>query len=126
MNAQLLCTFTTIDSVFYTVKTIKNTYKQDVAEIVVYGYNDNTANAVCIYNVSDKTKRLKDTISINKKKETNTFYSINALNALIMALNNGVLDKSYRINWSDYTNSILLSNNKTSYRHIQITQINTF
>jgi hypothetical protein len=45
---------------------------------------------------------------VHRKKETNTIYTINALNELIMSLNGGVLDKKFPINWEDYTNSILL------------------
>jgi nucleoside-diphosphate-sugar epimerase len=35
-------------------------------------------------------------------------YTINALNALIKSLNNGILDTNFRITWLDYKNSILL------------------
>ena len=86
-------------------------------------YNTPT-NIVCIYNVEDRTKRIPDTISINKKKETNTYYSINALNALIMALNNGVLDKTYAIKWHDYVDSMLLSAGQGGYRSVKLVKIN--
>ncbi len=36
-------------------------------------------------------------------------YTINALNNLIEDLNDGVLDKSYQIDWQDYRNSIILT-----------------
>lgn len=126
MKTQLLCTFTNVDNVFNTIKVIKKTYSEEVADIAVFSYVSTPINVICIYNVVDKTKRLKDTISINKKKETNTYYSINALNALISALNNGVVDKLYRVNWSDYTNSILLSNGPNGYRHIELQPVNSF
>lgn len=126
MKTQLLCTFTNVDSVFGTIKVIKKTYSEEVTDVAVFSYVNSPANIICIYNVVDKTKRLKDTISINKKKETNTYYSINALNALISALNNGVVDKSYRVNWSDYMNSILLSNGPNGYRHIELQPVNSF
>lgn len=126
MKTQLLCTFTNVDNVFGTIKVIKKTYSEEVADVAVFSYVSSPANIICIYNVVDKTKRLKDTISINKKKETNTYYSINALNALISALNNGVVDKSYRVNWSDYMNSILLSNGPNGYRHIELQPVNSF
>lgn len=126
MKTQLLCTFTNVDNVFGTIKVIKKTYSEEVTDVAVFSYVNSPANIICIYNVVDKTKRLKDTISINKKKETNTYYSINALNALISALNNGVVDKSYRVNWSDYINSILLSNGPNGYRHIELQPVNSF
>lgn len=126
MRTQLLCTFTNVDTVFGTIKIIKKTYEDNEIQISTFSYLSDPINIVCIYNVLDKSKRIKDTISINKKKETTTYYSINALNALIMALNNEVLDKSYRINWTEYTNSLLLSNGQTGYRHIQIQSLENF
>lgn len=51
---------------------------------------------------------LPKSIMVHRKKESNTIYTINALNELIMQINNGVLDKSYSIDWERYRNSILL------------------
>jgi hypothetical protein len=53
---------------------------------------------------------LPNTILLHRKKESNTLYTINALNTLIKSLNNGKLDKNYIVNWNDYKNSILLTN----------------
>ena len=53
---------------------------------------------------------LDNTISLHRKKQTNTLYTINALNELIMDINNGVLDTSYQIPWDVYKNMILISN----------------
>jgi hypothetical protein len=50
-------------------------------------------------------------VLVHRKKETNTLYTINAINDLIKEINNGVLDKNYKIEWELYRNSILLSNN---------------
>ena len=44
------------------------------------------------------------------KKHTNTLYTINALNDLIRELNNGVLDKSFSVEWENYKNCLLLTN----------------
>jgi hypothetical protein len=76
-----------------------------------------------VYNVYSNDRRLRDTISINRKKETNTLYSINALNALIIALNGGVLDKSYMINWNDYKDCMLLSQGADGYKTILIKEL---
>jgi hypothetical protein len=58
------------------------------------------------FNISDKV--LPNTILLHRKKESNTLYSINSLNALIRELNFGKMDSMYPIEWSDYKNSILL------------------
>ena len=51
---------------------------------------------------------VENTILVHRKKQTNTLYTINALNEVIKSLNNGVLDKSFAVNWNDYRNCILL------------------
>jgi hypothetical protein len=52
---------------------------------------------------------LENTILLHRKKESNTLYTINALNDLIKSLNGGQLDTSFMVNWKDYQNSILLT-----------------
>ena len=52
---------------------------------------------------------MANTILLHRKKESNTLYTINALNTLIKDLNGGILDKNYMVNWNDYKNSILLT-----------------
>jgi hypothetical protein len=39
-----------------------------------------------------------NTILVHRKKETNTLYTINALNELIKKLNGGVVDIAYKVN----------------------------
>ena len=51
---------------------------------------------------------INNTILVHRKKQTNTLYTINALNELIKSLNNGFLDKSYAVNWNEYRNCMLL------------------
>lgn len=57
-------------------------------------------------NLSEKV--LPNTILLHRKKETNSLYSINSLNALIKELNEGKSDSRFEIPWEDYQNSILL------------------
>ena len=52
---------------------------------------------------------LPNTIMTHRKQESNTLYTINALNRLIQSLNGGRLDKSYQIQWGDYRNSMILT-----------------
>lgn len=48
------------------------------------------------------------TLRVHRKKNTNTLYTINALNETIKKENNGVLDKKYKLNWENYSDSFLL------------------
>jgi hypothetical protein len=56
------------------------------------------------------TSVLQNTILVHRKKESNSLYTINALNTLIKSLNNGYADPNYRVNWNNYRNTILLTN----------------
>jgi hypothetical protein len=47
---------------------------------------------------------------VHRKKESNTMYTINALNSLISSLNGGIVDKEYQINWNHYQNTLILTN----------------
>ena len=68
---------------------------------------------MCTYNIDTHNTNdvpLSHTILIHRKKESNTLYTINALNTLIKLLNDGVLDVKYPINWPEYRNSLILTN----------------
>jgi len=124
MRPQLLCTFTYVDRLPISIEDIYKAYEQEhVSNMKCYHYAHLPNNVICIYNTTISERRLKDTISINRKKESNTYYSINALNSLIRILNNGVLDKSYLINWLDYGDSILLSEGEEGYKQIKIKEL---
>lgn len=66
---------------------------------------------VCTYNVDQPNINNipENTILVHRKKETNTLYTINALNELIKSLNEGIVDTNYRINWQHYKNTVLLT-----------------
>ena len=49
------------------------------------------------------------TISVHRKKQTNTIYTINALNALIASKNNGIVDKSFKVDWNELKNCIVVT-----------------
>ena len=67
---------------------------------------------MCTYNIDSGNVQdapMANTILLHRKKESNTLYTINALNTLIKDLNGGTLDKSFIVNWNDYKNCILLT-----------------
>lgn len=123
MRPQLLCTFTYIDQLPISIGAIHKNYNNDVANMKCYVYLHDTSNVICVYNVFTTERRMRNTITINHKKQTNTLYSINALNAIIRDLNNGVLDKNYMLDWEAYQNSIVLSEGIDSYKVISIKEL---
>ena len=60
-----------------------------------------------------------NTILVHRKKDSNTLYTINALNELIKKLNNGVVDTKFPITWEHYKNSVLLT------QHDELKQLKT-
>tara|TARA_R100001126_G_C4830102_1_gene151345 strand:- start:92 stop:559 length:468 start_codon:yes stop_codon:yes gene_type:complete len=120
LNNKLFCTFTDIDNLDALLEEIKSKYtiiynKLFVLEIVgkdefVITYNVDQGN---VHTIPDNT------ILVHRKKESNTLYTINALNELIKKLNGGVVDSSFQVNWQHYKNCILLT------QHNELNQLNT-
>lgn len=120
MRSQLLCTFTTVSELPACITRIHKTYKvENVSNMRCYQY-ESESSVVCIYNTINTQSRMSDTITINRKKDTETLYSINALNALIREQNDGVLDKAYRVDWAQFKNRLLLTNRDGSFRNVEI------
>ena len=111
MNNRLYCTFVPEENIESTVDKIKGSYSILFNKIFVLESLDGE-KVMLTYNVdmgnSSNEFSVSNTILVHRKKQTNTLYTINALNELIKSLNNGYLDKSYRVNWNDYRNCILL------------------
>ncbi len=108
---KLFCTFSPKESVEDTLRDINREYTILYKKIFVLASLD-SEEYMCTYNIEiegGQTKILPNTILLHRKKESNTLYTINALNTLIKTLNNGVLDSTFPINWPDYKNSILLT-----------------
>ena len=114
MKTQLLCTFTTQYKLEQTISDIAKHFKIVFDKIYVLQNEDKPKELICTYNVDQDDdidfNLVKNTISLHRKKFTNTLYTINALNELIKIINNGVLDTSYQVPWDLYKNMILISN----------------
>ena len=110
LNNKLFCTFTTNEGLDSLLEGIQKSYDIMYNKIIVL-YIKSNDEYVCTYNVDQGNINglPENTIMVHRKKETNTLYTINALNELIKKLNGGVVDTSYKINWLHYKNSILLT-----------------
>ena len=111
MNNRLYCTFATLDDFEEVINHIKSSYVILFNKIFVLESLDGE-KIMLTYNVdmgnSSSDSMVDNTILVHRKKQTNTLYTINALNELIKELNNGVLDKKFPIEWENYQNCILL------------------
>ena len=120
LNNKLFCTFTDLEGLDTLIEEIQSKYtiiynKMFVLEIVgkdeyVVTYNVDQGNVQTIP---------ENTILVHRKKESNTLYTINALNELIKKLNGGVVDTNFKIDWQHYRNCVLLT------QHNDLNQLNT-
>ena len=120
LNNKLFCTFTDLEGLDALIEDIRSKYtiiynKMFVLEIVgkdeyVVTYNVDQGN---VHTIPDNT------ILVHRKKESNTLYTINALNELIKKLNGGVVDTKYQVDWQHYRNCVLLT------QHNDLNQLNT-
>tara|TARA_B100001094_G_scaffold326576_1_gene382994 strand:+ start:557 stop:1024 length:468 start_codon:yes stop_codon:yes gene_type:complete len=120
LNNKLFCTFTDLEGLDALIEDIRLKYtiiynKMFVLEIVgkdeyVVTYNVDQGN---VHTIPDNT------ILVHRKKESNTLYTINALNELIKKLNGGVVDTKYQVDWQHYRNCVLLT------QHNDLNQLNT-
>ena len=131
MKTQLLCTFTTKKNIDNTVNKIKESYKIMFNKIYILQNEDDIRELICTYNVESNESvdynLVMNTISLHRKKHSNTLYTINALNEVIKNLNNGVLDTSYQLPWENFRNMIMVTNsdglNKINTRIFKIIDI---
>lgn len=110
LRTQLVCTFVRKNEVDDSLRLISKTFSIINNKIFLLKSPDLRNEMMLSYNVELETRKefLPNSIMVHRKKETNTIYTINALNELIITINNGVLDKKFPIEWERYQNSILL------------------
>jgi len=111
LKNKLFCTFSPKSKLEEVLDTIKSEYVIMYDKIFVLESEDSD-EFLCTYNIevqSTNTRVLPNTILLHRKKETNTLYTINSLNLLIKSLNEGILDTSFRVEWQNYRNTVLLT-----------------
>jgi hypothetical protein len=112
MKTQLLCTFTTTEEVGDTLQKIRETYHIVYNYIYILQNKSNLDELFITYNIDTNYRpetQLDNTILVHRKKESNTIYTINALNQLVKEENGGVLDKNFVLNWEKFKNLIILT-----------------
>ena len=120
MRTQLLCTFAHRKDLDLIIDYISKSYTISEKRMFVFSNAEKSSELYVTYNVEpDDYKKTPNTIMIHRKKETNTLYTVNALNAIIKKSNNGVLDKKFVINWQIYDNSLMLTDGD-DVRHIHL------
>jgi len=114
MRTQLLATFTTKTDLDKTIENIKGAYTIAFSKIYVLQNEKDINELICTYNVDLEAgadyNDVKGTISLHRKKHSNTLYTINALNEVIASLNNGLVDSKFIVPWENFKNTLMVTN----------------
>jgi hypothetical protein len=120
LNNKLFCTFTNLEGLDILIENITSKYDIIYNKLFVLEITGKD-EYVITYNVDQTNLNSipENTILVHRKRESNTLYTINALNELIKKLNGGVVDTNYKIDWQHYRNCVLLT------QHNELNQLNT-
>jgi hypothetical protein len=113
MQTQLLCTFTTKADLQHTLTQIKQTYNVVYNFIYVLQNKENLDELYITYNIDTQYKPnypIRDTILVHRKKQSNTLYTINALNEIVKEENGGYSSKDYIVDWDKFKNTLIVTN----------------
>ena len=89
---------------------------------------DNPEKKIITYNaVVEKGKPFNPrlfTMRMHRKEQTNTLYTINALNAAVASQHDGKTGRDLKLDWTQYENSILLTSGKELKAHpVEVSKI---
>lgn len=126
-NRQLLCTFTNSKDFQQAADELHKFYEIYSKRIFAFANVKNPKEIYLTYNVINMQKgspKFPNTILIHRKKQTNTLYTLNAMNRLIEE-ENGQVDNTYVVNWKLYENSLIITGD-VSIRIIPLKIFNVF
>ena len=109
----LLATFCKARNVRITIDLIADSFEVVSGKVFVLQDESDRYKKILTYNiVKDQTvfsDVIKNTISLHRKKEVNSLYTLNALNEVVKIQNNGLLDSKFSVEWEDYRNTLLVT-----------------
>ena len=108
---QLLCTFSNAKDFRTVAEEVRKFYEVYSNRVFAFVNAQNPNEIYLTYNVLNMRKdapKFPNTILIHRKKQTNTLYTLNAMNRLIEE-EHGSLDKTYMVNWKLYGNSLIIT-----------------
>ena len=111
----LLASFIDRKNLDSAVQKIKESFVIVGSKIFILKHKDDENKIVLTYNIQVDGERVQfdrhipGTVNLHRKKETNTLYTLNALNEIVKAENGGLIDRNYQVNWTNYANCILIT-----------------
>ena len=120
MITQLLCLFTIRPELEHSVDFIVTNYVIVNPNVFVLESKVRPEELFITFNVEKGSAPIESqwkTILVHRKKQTNTIYTINALNEVVKSMTGGQTDNSFVIDWEEFHNCILTTSN-TGYKKI--------
>ena len=114
MNTQLLCLFTTKQDLDNSVNFVLESYTLTNPNVFILESKLKPDENFITFNVSKGSSAVDSnwkTILVHRKKQSNTIYTINALNEVVKSKTGGMLDNSYMIDWDEFRNCIITTSN---------------
>lgn len=114
MTTQLLCLFTIKDELDKSVDFILTNYTLINPNVFILENKSRIEEAFITFNVEKGSAAIQSewkTILVHRKKQSNTIYTINALNEVVKSKTGGQIDNSFIIDWEEFRNSILTTSN---------------
>jgi hypothetical protein len=114
MNTQLLCLFTTKQDLDNSVNFVLESYTLTNPNVFILESKLKPEENFITFNVSKGSSAVDSnwkTILVHRKKQSNTIYTINALNEVVKSKTGGMLDNSYMIDWDEFRNCIITTSN---------------
>jgi hypothetical protein len=122
MRTQLLCTFSEKIECKALLNRILDCYELSDGKFFIFEDCKLPTSLMVTYNVilnGTTLNKFPTTITIHRKKQTNTLYTLNAMNRIIMEENNGLLDKSFQLDWEIYRNCLIITSD-SGYKIIDL------
>lgn len=114
MNTQLLCLFTTKEELEKSIDFILKNYTLVNPNVFVLENKLKLEECYITFNVEKGSVAIPSdwkTILVHRKKQSNSIYTINALNEVVKSKTGGMQDNSYMIDWEEFRNCIITTSN---------------
>ena len=128
-NNLLLATFVKSGNVRYVVELIRNNFKLAGSKIFVLQDLSDRNKKILTYNIINSNVVFSDivnnTISLHRKQETNTLYTLNALNEIVKQENDGAANNEFAVNWENWRNCLVVTNRDEETGDFELKRIDT-
>ena len=114
MNTQLLCLFTTKEELEKATNFVLTNYTLTNPNVFILENKLKEEEVFITFNVEKGSAPIASewkTILVHRKKQSNSIYTINALNEVVKSKTGGMLDNSYMIDWEEFRNCIITTSN---------------